>query len=330
VRLRFLLLAGAAIGSLAALVAVLISPQVRAGPPPAVLERDAAAVRAAGDQVTLAARSVDGVSLLEPRSARAAPIQPIAVAPDGLSMAMSPVASGVVGPVVVASSDGSQLDVALPGVRGAAYAPSGAWIAVVDLAGALWRVEAATGTATRLADGPFGPDPTVLPDDRVLVVRLSSVEAPTWAAAQIIDQQGIATAVDATTAPESQLDYGAAAVLDGSVAIVRHRTGGGVDVLRIVDGQVTTAATLEAASVAVSPTGERLAWATNGTVWLNRPDADVPFDLGPGQSARFSPDGSLLLVFGEGTASVVDLASSRRGAAATSACWFGDGRGCRP
>jgi hypothetical protein len=330
VRLRFLLLAGATVGGLAALVAVLISPQVRAGPPPAVIARDAAAVRAAGDQVTLAARSVDGASLLEPRSGRATPVQPLAVGPDGLSIALSPVAPGQAGPVVLAASDGSQLDVALPGVRGAAFSPNGDWVAVVDLTGALWRVETATGSAIRLADGPFGPDPTVLPDDRVLVVRLSSVEAPTWASAQLIDQGGAATAVDATAAPESQLDYQAAALLDGSVAVVRHRTGGGVDVIRIADGQPTTTGTLDAAAVAVSPTGERLAWASNGTLWLDRPDAHVPFNLGSGRSARFSPDGSLLLLFGDGAASVVDLAGNRRGPATMTACWFGDGRGCRP
>ena len=234
------MLVGVALGGVALVVVVSASPQVRAGPPPAVTARDAAAVRAAGDQITLAARSLDGVALLEPLSAGSRLAAPAAVAPDGLTLAFTPVGRGLPGPLVLASGDGAQLDVALPGVRGAAFAPTGDWLAVVDLAGALWRVETVTGAAIRLADGPFGPDPTVLPDGRVLVVRMSSVEAPIWAAAQLVDANGAAAPVDPSAAPESQLVYQASAVIDGSIALVRHRTGGGVDVVRVSDGASST------------------------------------------------------------------------------------------
>jgi hypothetical protein len=331
VRPRVLLLAGAAIGGVALLFVVLASPQVRAGPPPAVTTRDAASVRVAGDQVTLVARSVDGATLVEPRSAGGPPL-PAALAPDGLAMAFSPVRAGHAGPLVIARADGSQLDVALPGLRGAAFSPDGEWLAAVDLAGSLWRVEAATGAASLLAEGPFGPDPTVLPDGRVLAVRLSSVEAPIWAAAQLVDPlTGVATTVEAGRAEQDQLVYQAAALVDGSLSLVRHRVGGAMDVIRVTDdGSPSTVATLKATSVAVSPTGERLAWAWDGSIRLDRPDDAAPFVLSAGSAARFSPDGAFLLVFGDRRTSVYDLAGALRAEAGETACWLGDGRGCRP
>jgi hypothetical protein len=83
--------------------------------------------------------------------------------------------------------------------------------------------------------------------------------------------------------------------------------------------------------VAVSPTGDWLAWIEADVVRLAPTgSSNKPTDLGRGSAARFAPDGSLVLVLGDQSASVFDLDGVRVGEATTSACWIGDGRGCRP
>jgi hypothetical protein len=309
------------------------SPQVRAGPPPAVTVRDAAAVRDRGMAVSLATRSVAGVGVLEPRfGAELGAAGPLAATLDGSALAMTSVPAGQVGPLTLARADGSQIEVSLPGVRGAAFEPAGSWLAVVDVSGALWRVDAATGAATPVADGPFGPDVTVLPGGDVLVIRMSSVEAPTWAAAQRIDPDGgDAVAVGAADA-QTALVYRATALIDGSVALVRHRIGGGVDLARIApDGLEMDLAHSPQPGVTISPSGDRLAWAADGSVWLaSVGEEPSPVAVGSGSAGSFSPDGSLLMIIGPNAAGVVDLAGNRRSDLVASACWLGGGRGCRP
>jgi hypothetical protein len=161
---------------------------------------------------------------------------------------------------------------------------------------------------------------------------LSSVEVPTWAAAERIDPDvGAATPVAGSDA-ESALVYRATGLLDGSVALVRHRIGGGVDMVRVApDGLEMDLAHSPQPSVSISPAGDRLAWAAAGTVWLGSVgDEPSPLAAGNGIAASFSPDGSLLMVIGADAVGVVDLAGSRRSDLADMACWIGGGRGCRP
>jgi hypothetical protein len=329
-----LLLAAGALALGVTVLLIQISPQVRAGPPPPVTVLEPDALRDSGRLLVLGRRSVDGVPLVEPRAAGGLKSpRSLAAAPDGLTLAVSTVEAGRIGPLTLARADGSQLDVQLPGVRGAAFEPGGSWLAAVDLAGALWRVDTLTGAATRLADGPYGPDPSVLPDGRILVVRLSAIDAPLWAAAETVDGAGAVVPVAGGSEPESQLVYGATPLDDGSVAIVRHRVGGGVDLVR-VDGagsETALARLAGAAAVAVSPDGARLAWPAAGTTWLAPADAVTDaVAIGDGAPARFSPDGSLLLVFGSGTVEIFDVAGDHIGSASSAACWIGGGRGCRP
>ena len=332
-RSTFLLVLAAFVIGLGVVVALQDSAQVRAGPPPAVTVRDAAAIRDGGMGVTLAARTVAGVGVLEPRlSAGMRAAWPLAASLDGSTLALSTIPAGQVGPLTLARADSSQLDIALPGIRGAAFEPAGSWLAVVDLSGALWRVDAATGVATAVADGPFGPEVTVLADGDVLAIRMSSVEAPTWAAAERIDLDGRPAVPVAGTKDDSGLVYRATLLVDGSVALVRHRVGGGVDVVRVApDGLEMPLADSPHPGVTISPAGDRLAWAIDGTVWLGSVgDESAPLAVGRGTSGSFSPDGSLLMVIGSDAVSVVDLAGARRSDLAGSACWLGGGRGCRP
>jgi hypothetical protein len=333
-RILALLLAAGAVALGVTVLLIQISPQVRAGPPPPVTVLEPDALRDSGRLLGLAQRSVDGVPLVEPRAAGGLKSpRPLAAAPDGLTLAVSTVEVGRIAPLTLARDDGSQLDVQLPGVRGAAFEPGGSWLAAVDLGGALWRVDTLSGAAIRLADGPYGPDPSVLPDGRILVVRLSAIDAPLWAAAETVDGAGTVAPVAGGLEPESQLVYGATPLVDGSVAIVRHRVGGGVDLARVDGAGVETVlARLDgAAAVAVSADGARLAWPAAGTTWLAPVDAvSDAVAIGDGAPARFSPDGSLLLVLGSSASDIVDGAGDRIGSASAAACWVGGGRGCRP
>lgn len=329
-----LLLAAGAVALGVILLLAQASPQVRAGPPPPVTTLDAAVLRDSERSLALAHRSVAGVPLVELLPAgRAKGSRALAAAPDGLTLAVSSADIGVVGPLTLAREDGSQLEIALPGIRGAAFEPGGAWLAAVDLAGSLWRIETASGAAVRLGDGPYGPELSVLADGRILVVRLSAVDAPLWAAAESVDGSGAVTALSGSAAPEAQLVYGAAPLADGSVALVRHRIGGGVAIVRLdAKGTESTMAQIDgAAAVAVSTDGELLAWPASGTTWLANANAVTDaIAIGDGSAVRFSPDGSLLLVLGADSSTIVDRSGQRIDQAGPQACWVGGGRGCRP
>ncbi len=332
-RSAFLLALAVLVVGLGVVIDLQDSRQVRAGPPPAVTVRDADAVRDSDIDIGLVATAVDGVGILEPQPTAGTSPRWLAASPDGSALAFSPVPTGQVGPLTIARADGSQLEIALPGTRGAAFEPAGAWLAAVDLSGAVWRVDAASGAASRLADGPFGPDVTVFADGRILAVRVSSVEAPIWASAEWIDpDSGSAAAVGAPAATQTELAYRATALLDGGVAIVRHRTGGGVDIVRVGDdGEELPLATSSVPGVTVSPGGDRLAWIEGGTAWLgSTADGPPPFATGSATSVSFAPDGSLLMAVATDGARLVDLAGSERADLVVGACWLGGGRGCRP
>lgn len=325
--------AGLALGLAAIFIA--FSTQVRAGPPPPVTALDDASIRAAGRTIDLRTVTVQGSRLVDPRGpGLVPPARILAAAPDGSAVAVSRVDRGQVGPLTIAREDGSQLDIELPGVRGAAFDASGAWLAVVDLGGALWGVDAQSGAASRLADGPFGSAPAVLADGRVLAIRLSSVDAPTSAAAVIVDPSiGEETPVAGSTDGQDQLVYQAMPLSDGTIALVRHRPGGGVSLATVrADGSQAWLADLDdAPQVAISPDGRWLGWATSGRVRISRMERGrLTRDLGDGTGVRFSADSSLVLVFSATETRVVDLNGNAVTQAGPAACWLGDGRGCRP
>ncbi len=333
-RSSFVVLAAVVALGLAAIFAT-ISPQVRAGPPPPVRALDETSIRAAGRSIALSTINVKGSQLLDPSGpGLAPPARVLAAAPDGSALAVSRADRGQVGPLTIARHDGSQLDVELPGVRGAAFDASSGWLAVVDLAGALWRVDAQSGAASRLADGPFGSAPAVLADGRVLAIRLSSVDAPTWSAAVIVQSSsGEESPVASSTGGQDQLVYQANPLSDGTIALVRHRTGGGLTLVKVrADGSEAWLADVEEAPlVTISPDGQWLAWAASGRVRISRLDRGrLTRDLGDGTGARFSPDSSLLLLFSETGTRVVDLNGNAVTQAGPAACWLGDGRGCQP
>ena len=317
----------------ALLVAMGLQPSVRAEPPPAVVVLGPSSAPLSGRPVDLPSRVVGHASLVEPRlggALRDATV--LAVSSDGAYVAIA--GGGPSGPLTVAGADGRQVDISLPGARGASIHPSGSWLAAVDGLGVLWRIEASDGAAQQLASGPFAAAVTVLPNERILAIRVSSLDAPIWADAVTLDpSSGQATLVDPGTPPETALVYGAQPLGDGSFAIARHRVGGGVALLRIApDGTTTTIAELDDATrVTSSPDGSALAWLSAGRVGMADADQGTQaVDLGAGESARFSPDGSLVLVFAGGGSWVADRSGAWVTDTVATACWLGVGGGCRP
>ena len=311
------------------------SGQAQAGPPPPVTVLDPAAVRDSGRSLAIPVRDVNGLALMEPRRGASpfrAPV--LAVAPDGLQAAFAEQPAGQVAPLTISQADGSQADVGLPGSRGAAFAGDGTWLVAVDGAGALWRIDTDTNLASRIAVGPFGSSPAVLPDGRILAIRLSSVEAPAWSRAVFVDaESGDETPATADDGGGSVLTYQALPLEAGAAAVVRHRDGGGISVFEVANG-VAGPSILDldqVATVDVSTDGAWVAWTVAGRIHLAPAGrAASGRDVGPGDIVRFSPDGQLLLISSPQAGTILDLSGAVVGPASAAACWLGDGRGCRP
>lgn len=216
----------------------------------------------------------------------------LAVAPGSGEAAVA----GTVGPesttLIVARADGSQVQVELPGLIAATFAPDASWLAVVDGRGALWQVAAADGAARQLAAGPFIGEPVVEPDGAVLALRVPSVEAPFRS-----DLVRVAPDGSATSLTGESLVYGVQRLADGSLAVIAHRPAGTV-VLRQGNGPPALMADLGADGVnaAVSPSGSAVAWERAGEIILQNLPAGSAAPIGAGTNPRFSDDGQALLV----------------------------------
>ena len=218
--------------------------------------------------------------------------QLLAVAPDGGAVAVA----GQVGPestaLILARPDGSQLQVELAGLIGAAFAPDEAWLAVIDGHGALWQVAAGDGTAHQIAAGPFTGQPAVEADGSVLALRVPSVEAP-------YRSELVRTAPDgtATTLTNEWLVYGVQPLSDGTLAVIAHRPAGTV-VMRLGGGASAVMADLgaDAVNVAVDRSAASVAWERGGEIYLQRVSGGRPQRIAAGTQPRFSPDGRALLI----------------------------------
>jgi len=218
--------------------------------------------------------------------------QLLAVAPDAAAAAVAGLIGPGTTPLILARTDGSQLQVELPGLIAAAYAPDSSWIGVIDGRGALWRVAATDGAAEQVAAGPFIGEPVIEADGSVQVVRVPSVEAPFRSELVSVKPEGTATALTSEA-----LVYGAQPMADGSLAVVAHRPTGTV-VLRLAGGRASVMADLgaDAVHVAVDRRAAAVAWDQGGSVFLQRlPDGRAE-QIAAGTHPRFSADGQALLV----------------------------------
>ncbi|HTE66999.1 MAG TPA: hypothetical protein VK736_12180, partial [Candidatus Binatia bacterium] len=224
----------------------------------------------------------------------------LAVAPDAGMLAVADRIDPVGATLSLASADGSQLRIAVPGLLAAAFAPDASWLAVIDGSGSLWNVAVESGVLNRLAGGPFLGPVTVEPGGTVLLASVASVEAPFVSRLVRFDP------ADGSVARLSadQLVYGSTLLADGSIAVVAHQPGG------TVVRQLTTLGERHLAdlgagaiNVAISLDGTRIAWERHADgVYVLEPEKGGARRIAAGARPRFAPDGGSLLVDdGEGT-----------------------------
>jgi len=284
------ILAPAAISLFAGLIAVgVVSAELPAG----VTRLSAADAERAGAAIRVNRRVVSDSTLVEvaPQAAR---LTLLAISADGGRAALADQVGESSGALILADADGSQLRIQLPGLIGAGYAADAGWLAVIDGRGALWRVESGSGRAELLAAGPFIGSPSVAHDESVLVLAVSSVQAPYRS---MLVRLTPATGVAAPVA-EEELVYGAFPLEDGAIAIVAHERGRTV-VRRLAEGNDRLLLDLGpgAINAAVAPDGRRVAFEQDGAgIFLRDIGGSASQHVGAGSRPCFGADGSALLV----------------------------------
>lgn len=282
----------ASLAAISSLLAVLVVGMATAGRPSPVVRLSAADAARSGSLISMLPRHVGGSTLLEVEPPAAADL--LAVSADGTQAALADQVGLVSGLLTIAHADGSQLRVQLPGLLAAGFAINGTWLAVVDGRGALWQVDAATGDATVVANGPFLGSPIAAADGSLMLLAVSSVEAP------IHSRVVRVTPSTGSIAPVSgdRLAYAGFPLNDGSVAIVAHEAGTTL-VRRVTKGVSKLLVDLGpgAVNVVVAPDGGEIAYevAGRGIFLLDREGAG-PRSLGAGSRPCFAADASSLLV----------------------------------
>lgn len=265
------------------------------------LRISAADAARSGSLIRMLPRVVGSSSLVEVQAPGAAVL--LALSADGGQAALVDQLGQLSGSLAIVREDGSQLQLQLPGLLAAGFSVDGSWLAVVDGRGALWRVDTATGEAAPINDGPFLGSPIVAADGSLLLLSVSSVDAPIRSqVVRVAQSTGVVTPLTS-----DDLDYAGYPLVDGGVAVVSHEPGRTV-VRRVAQGASRLLADLGpgAINVAVSPNGREIAYelSARGIVLLDRPGAS-PRSLGSGSRPCFAADGSSLLVRrGTGTAAL--------------------------
>lgn len=324
------------VGSLAAvplILLMLVAGIVSADPPAAAVRLSAADAARAGSTIGLVRHAVAGDTLIEVLPARgiadAGPAANLlAVSPDGAAAALADQVGELSGSLTVARADGSQLRVQLPGIIAASFAADGAWLAVIDGRGALWQVDAESGDAIPLAEGPFLGTPIATADGSLLLLSVSSVEAPYRSRlVRFAPSTGAATLLS-----PDELVYAAFALADGGVAVAAHEPGRTV-VARIgVGGDAASQLLADlgpgAVNVAVSGDAQKIAFEAAGLgIFLIDSPGARPRRLGDGSNPCFAGDGSALLIR-RGAGSVALALDGSTLAAVGGAARFAGAAGC--
>jgi hypothetical protein len=327
-----------------------IVSSVAAQPPPAVTTLSPDDARQAGRAVSIIDIDVGGQRLV----AVSAPVDParsndtvtddpgdaerqrreamrlLDVAADG-TLAIADAIGDPHAGLAIAAPSGGQILVSMPGVAAAAFAPQGGWLAVVDGLGRLWRVDATSGSATPLADGPFGGAIGFGADGALLLVALPSVEAPYAGSLVRVDPESARVRAVAG-GDRLGLVLAAGGLADGSLAVVVHRPEDGTSLLRLADGAVSRIASLspDAVDVSVSDDGTRAAYAlADGEAFLQQPGDTAPIALGAGALPRIAGDGRAVAILRDGqTVLVNDEGRELQRIASPLARWAGPAGRC--
>lgn len=293
------------------LASQLVGEPARAERPVPTTRLSAEQAEDAGQEIDLAERPVGASTLLvatlpDPDGDTVAPAFEAARLLDssrsGATILVADVVADFAANVTVQSDDGSQLLVSVPGVIDGELAPDGTWAAVIDGIGRLLRLDPATGATEELARGPFLGPIFFESEGTLLLLAVSSVEAP-WQS-RLVRLDPVTGASLALSGDE--LVYGAIPLADG-LAYSAHDTELGSTVVRLVaptGPQLLADLGPQAIEVDVSRDGSSIAYEVVGEgVYLRSAADGTTSRVGPGGDPRFSPDGELLAVErGRGTA----------------------------
>lgn len=292
---------------------------------PAEVERLGLGVEVArrpdGDQLLVSVSSAAGEGAAKPRL--------LAAAPGGGAVALADRLG--VGPaeLLVTRPDGGVTLTAMDGLLGAAFAPDGSWLAAVDGTGTLWRVEPGDGAPAVLAEGPFAGAVEHAPDGRLLLLLLSSVEAPVSSLAVLLDP---ATGAIETVPPvaEDGLVYRARAV-PGGIGLVVHRPDGSKELRRAGATDALVTLPTSAGTIDFAPDLSAVAYRSGDhEITLLHPLDGAARTVPAGGQPRFSPDGTRLLVELGGATATLEVASGRVTPVAGQAVWAACAGECRP
>jgi hypothetical protein len=266
---------------------------------PADAERD-------GSTIRLLRQSIAGSAVAQVQTRSSGPSL-LAISPAGDVAALADRIGEPSGTLTLAEIDGGQLRVQLPGLLAASFAADASWLAVVDGLGGLWRVDAGSGDADRLADGPFVGSPLVAADGALVLLSVPSVEAPYRSRLVRYEQAGGSI----TPISDEELVYGAFPLDGGDLAVVAHRPDGTVVERLTRDGSRPMAELgPEAVNVAVARDG-RIAFerAGEGISLVDAPGSAAR-DIGAGSRPCFGADGTALLVHRGGQSIVLGVDGS--------------------
>ncbi|HVE28156.1 MAG TPA: hypothetical protein VNC22_22270 [Sporichthya sp.] len=260
--------------------------------PPGVTRLSVSDAERSGSIVRLIPHAIGGSTLVDVMPP-ASGMSLLAVSTDGGTVALTDRVGELSGSLTLASDDGSQLRITLPGLLATTFAPDGSWLAAIDGRGALWRIDATVGRSELIAEGPFIGSPLIAADGSLLVLAVPSVEAPYQSRLVRVTPD----AGDVSVLSDEELVYAAFPLDDGDLAAVAHDPGGTV-VVRVGGDGERRVADLGAGAVNVSVARDgRIAFEVvdEGIFLLDQPGS-APRGLGPGTRPCFAPDGSSVLV----------------------------------
>ena len=282
----------AAFAAIPIVLAALAVGVASAGPVPGVTRLSAADAERSGATIRLLPHAVGSSTLVEVEPPSAGPSL-LAVSPDGTAVALADRVGELSGSLTLADARGAQLRIQLSGLLAASFATDASWLAVIDGRGALWRVDAGSGRAELLDDGPFAGSPIVGADGSLILLAVPSVEAPYQSHLVELDP----TNQFAAALSEADLVYAAFPLDGGGLAIVSHDPSG-TQVQRLTADAAQVLAHLDpgAVNVAVAADG-RIAYehGADGIFVLDAAGA-TPRSVGIGSRPCFAPDGSSLLL----------------------------------
>lgn len=299
---RLRLLAGGFVALLLASQLIGVPARAERPLPTSVISADEAAD---GGQFIALAERTEGASTLLVVALPAAPVEAagealdaarlLDVAPESGTVLATDLVADLSGTLTVQREDGSQLLVTVPGVTDGELSPDASWVAVIDGIGRLLRIDAASGEMAEIAAGPFLGPILFEAGGTLLLLGVSSVEAP-WQS-RLIRLDPTNGAMVALSGEE--LVYGAVQLSDG-VAYAAHDPATGSTVVRRVaptGPQLIADLGPSAIDVDIARDGAAIAYEVVGEgVYLTAPGSGQATRIGAGSDPRFSPDGELLAV----------------------------------